>query len=154
MKTKLTHKQMPLLRPLPMADSDTRRIFRIEEAYKLPFKGGFLVCPDKFLTDFASIPRFFQRIYSPTGYLLLAGLFHDHCYSMEHYLWQPFPELPTEVFKVPVDQEEADNLFLAIAGLYYPEHKIKTWVAYKALRAGGWVAWNDHRAKAKETNFI
>ncbi len=154
MKTRLAPEQMPLLRVMPMADADTRRVFRLEEEYRLPFKGGFLVCPLNFLTDFASIPRFFQRIYSPTGYLLLAGLFHDQCYSNAFYLWQPFEEFPDEVFKMFVDQEEADNLFREIAWQYYPEHKKKTWVAYKALRVAGRFDWNKHREKTKETNFI
>lgn len=154
MKTKLRPDQMPLLRTLPMADDDSTRFFRLEEEYRLPFRGGFLVCPVNFVTDFASIPSFFQRIYSPTGYLLIAALFHDYAYANAYYLWQPFVEFPDEVFKTTVDQSEADNLFREIGWVYYPEHKKKTWVAYKALRIGGFVAWNEHREKAKEAKFI
>ncbi len=155
MKTILRPDQMPLMRPMPMEDTDSLRMWRLEEEFKLPFRGGFLVCNagypvtnDRFLSDLVSIPPFFRRIYSPTGYLFLAGLFHDHCFKHGFYYFQPFPVFDV-VTKVLVDQLDSDNLFREIAGIYYPEHKIKTWVAYKALRVGGHFAWNEYRKAEK-----
>ena len=141
--TRLRPDQMPLMRPLPMAQTDTLRKWRLEEDYHLAHNGIILYAPKGFIFDGASIPRFFRRLYSPTGYLFLAGLFHDYCYQYTSYL-----ESAGELWgSRSVDQKGADELFRSIANDYYPDHKIKTQVAYRALRLAGKFAWNAHRGK-------
>lgn len=141
--TILTPEQMPLMRPMPMEKTDKLRRWRLEENYFLRFKYKYLYAPKGFIFDGASIPRLFRRIYSPTGYLFLAGLFHDLCYKNAEYKWRG--TISGTIHTRPVTQEMADKLFKNISNFYYKEHCIKTRVAYRALRIGGSVAWNRHR---------
>jgi len=102
--------------------------------------------PKGFIFDGASIPRFFRRIYEATGYLFLASIPHDHGYK-NGFIQFCFPgELD---FPVHFSRAEFDKNFKEMANDIYPEHRIKTWVAYRALQVGGWVAWRKHRKANK-----
>lgn len=126
-----------------MEDDDNIRMWMLIDDYYLPFEGGFLFARNGFIFDGASIPRFFRRIYDPTGYLFLASLWHDQCYKHGRYLWTP--KIGGEIQWIFTNREESDDLLKRIAKVYYPAHKKKTWVAHRALRVGGWVAWNENR---------
>lgn len=56
-----------------IADTDDRKIFVLVEDFKLL---GFVV-PSGYRTDFASVPRFFWRIFPPIGRYCQAAVLHD-----------------------------------------------------------------------------
>jgi hypothetical protein len=88
----------------------------------------FLV-PAGFVTDLASVPRL------PLAFLLTgdtaheAAVVHDFIYS-----------------RAPVPRDMADKVFLEAAFV----SGVPAWRAnlmYAGIRLGGWMAWNDHRAR-------
>lgn len=89
--------------------------------------GELVVVPAGFITDFASIPRVFWRILPPTDTYGKAALVHD------------------QLYKTGVKtRAESDKIFLeAMEVLGVPAWK--RYSMYWALRAFGWVAWNEHR---------
>lgn len=87
------------------------------------------VVPEGFVTDFASVPRI------PLAFLLTgdsahqAATLHDRLYSTG--------ELPREM---------ADAVFKE-AAIVSGEPSWKATLMWMGVRAGGWMAWNDHRAR-------
>lgn len=144
-------KTMPKIIPMRMADDDTTRRWELIEDWMYTLGTVTFHVPRGFIFDGASIPRVFTAIYAPTGYLFLAALIHDFCYQHGKYheafmidgAWShPYP--------MPVSRSMADIIFKQIAVIEYPNHRIKSFLAHKALRIGGWVAWNTHRRREKE----
>lgn len=135
---------MPKIVPIAMMGGDSVRRWELIEEWDYQLDTISIVIPAGFIFDGASIPRAFTAIYAPTGYLFLAALVHDYCYQHGGYL-EKFPDYPKAKYMMPVDRRKADIIFKKIANIEYPGHRGKTWVAYKALRAGGWIAWSQHR---------
>jgi hypothetical protein len=80
-------------------------------------------------TDFASIPRIFWNILPPWGKYGKAAVIHDWLYK-------------TGVF----DRKKCDVIFLEamnVLGVNY----ITRYTMYYGVRAGGWYAWDKHRAE-------
>lgn len=136
-------KTMPKIIPLKMGDDDTVRRWYLIEDWHYWLDNIHIVIPAGFIFNGASVPRVFTAIYAPTGYLFLAALVHDYCYEYG-YLREIFIE-GSRTVKVKIGQRQADLMFRRISRIEYPNHKIKTEVAYRALRAFGWVAWNKSR---------
>jgi len=88
--------------------------------------------PAGFVTDFASVPRFFWRIVPPWGRYSPAAVVHDYLYASGM-----------------VKRAEADRIFLRLMkklGVpYWKRH-----VMYLGVRAGGRKAWNEHRNKDRK----
>jgi len=86
--------------------------------------------PDGFLTDFASVPRVFWRIFPPTGKYGKAAVIHDYLYR--------FPQNRTRA--------ECDLIFyeaMVVLGVgFVTRHTI-----YRAVCMCGWVPWRQHRRK-------
>lgn len=134
---------MPQIVPMPMGDDDTDRRWKLIADWRYHLDDIKIFIPADFIFDGASIPKVFRAIYNPTGYLLIAALVHDYCYKCGFYL-EIFIE-GEPAFRVAVSRTKADLMFKRIGNIEYVNHKKKTWVAYKTLQAGGWVAWNAHR---------
>jgi hypothetical protein len=87
------------------------------------------VVPEGFVTDFASVPRI------PLAFLLTgdsaheAAVIHDRLYSTAE-----------------VTREVADAVFKE-AAIASGEPSWKASLMYAGIRLGGWMAWNDHRAR-------
>lgn len=82
--------------------------------------------PAGFLTDFASVPRFFWRVLPPTGPYGKATVIHDYLYSLK-----------------PTDRLAVDQIFLdAMRALRVPP--LTRWTMYAAVRLFGWLAWSRH----------
>ena len=96
------------------------------------FERRFAV-PANFITDFASIPRIFWRLFPPTGKYGKAAVLHDYLYAHNG-----------------VTRSEADGVFLeAMEELevgWLTRHTL-----HKAVRAGGWLPWKRYRASEKDT---
>lgn len=60
---------------------DGSTIFRITHRYRVITSAGTVTVPEGFLTDGASVPRFFWNILQPFGEYFPAALLHDFLYS-------------------------------------------------------------------------
>jgi hypothetical protein len=105
-----------------------RRV-RLLETFVMFIYRDLVLIPAGFETDFASVPRFFWRIVPPWGKYSPAAVVHDFLYA-------------TGV----VSRRRADKIFLrAMCQL-----DVAWWrrqLMYRAVRAFGWIPWNNHRRK-------
>ncbi len=91
-----------------------------------------IIVPPKFLTDFGTIPRFFWRIFPPTGELYdEATVVHDWLYETQFFT-----------------RKEADLIFHECM-VSYGVPPWKAYILYLAVRIGGNSAW-----KAKTSDSI
>jgi hypothetical protein len=96
------------------------------------------VIPKGFKFDGASIPKFLHTWLSPVGVLLMGGLVHDYAYK-----YATLKRKGKGTYGI-LTQKEADVIFrdinIEINGFHFLNY-----LAYWALRLGGFVAWNAHR---------
>ena len=140
--------QMPILRPLPVKKRGERRRWELMADWE--YKGrdyteNYLI-KKGFIFDGASIPRLFWNVLSPTGYLFIAGLIHDHLYKFA-FIWTRSTENPENIYRMPCDKSEADQIFQDVADFICMGEKFYTGIAKKALQVFGFVAWNEHRER-------
>jgi len=117
------------------------RHWEIVKDFHYKLDGQDYVIPAGFKFDGASIPKFLASFLSPVGVLLIGGLIHDYAYKYSALL-----PLNKDV-GVPIlmlDQKKADEIFrdinIEINGFYFLNY-----LAYYALRLGGFFVWNKHR---------
>jgi hypothetical protein len=107
--------------------------------YKL--RGVEYVIPKGFTFDGASVPKFLASFLSPVGVLLVGGLVHDYAYKYAALK----PKNDKDALLI-VNQHEADKIFrdinIEVNGFHFLNY-----LAYWALRVGGFVAWNGHRKR-------
>ena len=98
--------------------------------------------PKGFVFDGASVPKPLRSWLSPMGVLLSGGLVHDYVYKFETL------RLSTKKAQAITkkDQKWADMLFRDIC-IDVNGFKLINYLAYYALRLGGWLAWNGHRKR-------
>jgi hypothetical protein len=109
------------------------RQWRLIEAFGYkPLRGPGIIVPRGFVTDFASVPRFFWRLFPPTGTYGKAAVIHDYLYQFNG-----------------VTREQADHIFLEAM-----EELGVAWVTrhilFLAVRLGGWKPWNSCRKRDKK----
>ena len=101
------------------------------------------VIPKGFQFDGASIPKFLHTWLSPTGVLLMGGLIHDYAYK-----YATLKRKGKGTWGM-MTQKDADVIFrdinVEINGFHFLNY-----LAYWALRLGGFVAWNGHRKASKK----
>jgi len=117
----------------------TVRQWEIAKDFHYELNGKKYIIPAGFQFDGASIPKFLASFLSPVGVLLIGGLVHDYAYK--------YSALKPSNDKDPIlllDQKKADEIFrdinIEVNGFYFLNY-----LAYYALRLGGFVAWNGHR---------
>lgn len=71
---------MPFLTPLRLEDIDGDNFLLTEPLIYRTHSNEVIEVPAGFVTDFASIPRFFWRIYPPSGKYNKAAVVHDYLY--------------------------------------------------------------------------
>lgn len=97
---------------------------------------GLITVERGFDTDYASVPRLFWAVYPPDGAYTDAAVVHDFL-----YWYQRVPG--TDI--TGIERHQADAVFLeAMTALGIPW--LRRHILHRAVRAGGWVAWNK-RAK-------
>ena len=101
-------------------------------------KGEEYVIPQGFEFDGASVPKFLAMWLSPTGVLLMGGLIHDYGYKYGTLLRSDRTNIGDK------SQKWMDTLFRDIC-IEQNGFKLLNYLAYWALRLGGFVAWNGHR---------
>ena len=119
----------------------TVRTWTITKDFNYKLRGVEYVIPKGFTFDGASVPKFLASFLSPVGVLLIGGLVHDYAYK--------FACLKTKNSKDPLlllNQHQADKIFrdinIEVNGFHFLNY-----LAYWALRIGGFVAWNGHRKR-------
>ena len=100
------------------------------------------VIPRGFIFDGASVPKPLRSWLSPMGVLLQGGLVHDWCYKYQSLKHSGKTKGHTE----KKTQKWADQLFRDIC-IDVNGFKVINYLAYFALRIGGFMAWNGHRKR-------
>ena len=115
------------------------RTWEIGEDFHYKLYGQDMVIPKGFVFDGASVPKFLATWLSPVGVLLLGGLVHDYGYKYQTLLLKNKKE--TIGIK---NQQWMDKTFRDI-NIEINGFKWLNYLAWYALRAGGFMAWNGHR---------
>ena len=146
----LEYHGMPIMSPVAIPTKDkgfwgaiwlwlwVTRKWKIEKDWVYSYNGATYVIPKGFVFDGASVPKYFRSWLSPMGVLLIAGLVHDYGYKYGCLL------IHKSKIKLHYSQKGLDVLFVRIA-IADNGFTIINWIAYYALRLGGWYAWNQHR---------
>ena len=147
------YKEYPHMKPIRIATKDKGfwsavimwllggRRWEISKDFVYELNGVKYVIPKGFTFDGASVPKFLATFLSPVGVLLLGGLIHDYAYKYAALK----PALQKSSLLV-LNQKQADKIFrdinIEVNGFYFLNY-----LAYWALRLGGWLAWNSHRKR-------
>ena len=114
------------------------RHWEITKDFTYSIRGDNYVIPKGFKFDGASVPKFLGQFLSPVGVLLIGGLIHDYGYKYETLLLKNGKTIGKR------SQKWMDITFrdinIEVNGFYFMNY-----LAYWALRLGGFVAWNKHR---------
>ena len=148
-----SYNKMPVMSPLPIKTKElgffgaiwvwiiSTRKWKLEEDWNYSINGTMYRVPEGFVFDGASVPKYFRSWLSPMGVLLIPGLVHDYGYK--------YAAILTDSAEQHIkDQKQMDVLFRDIA-INVNGFTIINYIAYYALRLGGWFAWNGHRKKDK-----
>ena len=117
------------------------RHWELAKDWKYSINGQDFVIPKGFKFDGASIPKFLHTWLSPTGVLLMGGLVHDYAYkyaTLKRVAGSDSKTMGT------INQKKADQIFRDI-NIEQNGFHFLNYLAYWALRIGGFVAWNGHR---------
>ena len=145
-----SYKKMPLMQPIKINTAGKGfwgavwlwfmgvRQWRIAEDFHFKLKGESYVIPAGFTFDGASVPKFLASWLSPTGVLLMGGLIHDYAYKYETLKRRDGSTMGI------LSQKQADVIFRDI-NIEQNGFHLLNYLAYWALRIGGFVAWNAHR---------
>jgi hypothetical protein len=117
------------------------RTWTITKDYHFTIHGQNYVIPKGFTFDGASVPKFLASWLSPVGVLLVGGLVHDYIYKYEMLLKKGGKETSHTL-----TQKDADIIFRDI-NIEQNGFHLMNYLAYWALRLGGFVAWNGHRKR-------
>lgn len=123
------------------------RRWTISKDFHYSINGEDFVIPKGFEFDGASVPKFLATWLSPVGVLLIGGLVHDYGYKYQTLLKKGKKE--TIGIK---DQKWMDETFRDI-NIEQNGFILLNYLAYWALRLGGFVAWNGHRKVGATINI-
>lgn len=117
------------------------RTWEISKDWHFKIKGKEYVIPAGFVFDGASVPKFLASWLSPVGVLLVGGLVHDYLYK-----YTMLTHKGGTAHTPPMNQKEADVIFRDI-NIEQNGFHFLNYLAYWALRLGGFAAWNGHRKR-------
>lgn len=103
--------------------------------FRFTWQDRKFVVPEAFVTDFASVPRLFQRVLPQRGRYSPAAVAHDWLY------WSG-----------TLSKKDADLVLLDLAkrlGVGWVDRQM----LYQGVRIGGFVAWNQYR-KAEKAKIL
>lgn len=118
--------EQPDIRPI------SNGVYRLKVPYLYETPEHYIIVPEGFLHDGASVPRLFWTIsgLTPDGLHRAASLIHD-------YLYENFGKTKHRLYS----RKECDQIFKDImkkSGVN--SYRVK--IAYFAVRIGGWTFWN------------
>jgi len=146
-----SYKEMPHMKPIAIPTAGKgfwgavwlwlmgTRQWEVAKDFHYTLNGEEMVIPKGFQFDGASIPKFLHTWLSPVGVLLMGGLIHDYGYKYQTLLKKG--KKTTIGIK---DQKWMDQTFRDI-NIEQNGFHLLNYLAYWALRLGGFVAWNGHR---------
>lgn len=120
---------IPVIMKWNQKTKETQCITLRDEIYDTPL--GTFTVPQGFISDGASMPRFFWRLIGhpfSMDYLREAVL-HDYFYRIQN-----------------IPRKKADNIFM---GLLKKQMPVRCYVIYYALRLFGWIAWKKNKKNIK-----
>tara|TARA_B100000683_G_scaffold155557_1_gene150340 strand:- start:973 stop:1551 length:579 start_codon:yes stop_codon:yes gene_type:complete len=149
-RVNFTYKDYPHMKPIRIATKGKgfwgalmlwvfgTRHWEVVKDFNYSINKQNFVIPKGFKFDGASVPKFLAQFLSPVGVLLIGGLIHDYGYKYETLLLKNGKTIGIR------SQQWMDKTFrdinIEVNGFYFLNY-----LAYWALRIGGWVAWNKHR---------
>ena len=149
-RVNFTYKDYPHMKPIKIATKGKgfwgalmlwvfgTRHWEVVKNFNYSINKQNFVIPKGFKFDGASVPKFLAQFLSPVGVLLIGGLIHDYGYKYETLLLKNGKTIGIR------SQQWMDKTFrdinIEVNGFYFLNY-----LAYWALRIGGWVAWNKHR---------
>ena len=148
-----TYKEMPHMKPviIPTAGKGFwgaikmwilgGRTWEIAKDWNYTLGGVNYIIPKGFVFDGASVPKFLASWLSPVGVLLVGGLVHDYAYKYTVLL-----KKGGKTTSDSMTQKEADVVFRDI-NIEQNGFQFLNYLAYWALRIGGFAAWNGHRKR-------
>lgn len=116
------------------------RHWEITKDFNYSLNGQSFIIPAGFKFDGASVPKFLGQFLSPVGVLLIGGLIHDYGYKYETLLINKHSKLTLGVKSQKWMDQTFRDINIEVNGFY-----LLNYLAYWALRIGGFVAWNKHR---------
>ena len=144
------YRVMPQLRPIAIPTAGKgfwgaiwmwltgTRHWIVSKDFNYKIDGTAYVIPKGFQFDGASIPKFLHTWLSPTGVLLMGGLVHDYAYK-----YATLKKKGKGTWG-DMNQKQADIIFRDI-NIEQNGFHFLNYLAYWALRVGGFMAWNKHR---------
>lgn len=117
------------------------RAWSVVYDYHCEVYGERIMIPQGFRTDFASVPRVFWPIMSPTGVLLIPGLLHDFYYR-HHFLIAPDRTHRFALMGRAWGDEMLRQVCVEVNGM-----PVSAGISWAGLRVGGWLAWHNARKK-------
>jgi hypothetical protein len=159
MSVNIKYKEMPHMKPITIETKSkgffggiwmwiaTSRKWEITSDFLFTVDNTNYVIPKGFVFDGASVPKYFRSWLSPMGVLLVGGLVHDYAYKYETLRLSG--NKPKALSKK--NQKWCDQLFRDI-NIDVNGFKVINYIAYYALRLGGWLAWNGHRKRNMKWN--
>ena len=145
-----SYKEMPHMQPITIKTKGKgfwgaiwmwftgTRHWIVAKDWHYTLNGEEYVIPKGFQFDGASIPKFLHTWLSPVGVLLMGGLVHDYAYKYETLKKKGKGTMGV------LTQKDADVIFRDI-NIEQNGFHFLNYLAYWALRLGGFVAWNGHR---------
>lgn len=141
--------RMPLMRPIRITTNtksfwstalvgETRK-WEIIDDFQFKLRNNKYVIPSGFVFDAVSVPTPLSLFVSPIGVLLLGGLVHDYIYKYEVLLKEDKKSVSSKITR-----KEADEIFRDI-NLDHNGMTTLNYIAYYAVRLGGFIPWNEHR---------
>lgn len=104
---------------------------------------GRIDVPAGTITDFGSIPKIVQSLISPTNRYRKPFVIHDTNYTNQVFTQKQSDDCLLR------QMQERDQLHNKIAKWYQKKFGLERMTIYLALRAGGWVAWNENKRRNK-----
>jgi hypothetical protein len=148
-----SYDELPHMQPIRIGTADkgfwgaiwlwimTVRNWTIIKDFYYTINGEKYVIPAGFTFDGASVPKFLASFLSPVGVLLIGGLVHDYGYKYKTLL-----KADKKSTCGDKDQKWMDETFRDI-NIKVNGFGFLNYLAYWALRIGGFVAWNGHRKR-------
>lgn len=145
---------MPLVRPLTLEYLKKgrlqrffcwltyRRKWRLEEDFHFfcPVVNRWAVVPKGFEFDFASVPKAFHWLLSPTGLLLMASIPHDYLYRYGGLMVKETCQSTIGTEFLACTRQQSDLIFLKLGASHLGGSKTHR-LAWFILRLFGWCNW-------------
>lgn len=115
------------IKKLPVSITEDGIHFVVEKPILKTVLGVHIVVPIDFVSDGASVPRFFWRILPPIGPYILSAIIHDWLYRTGH-----------------TDKKTADKILFLLA----KENKTpiwQCWLLWLGVFVGGHFTWKKYR---------